>query len=349
MSTSFIKLNNQYTLIESEADIDLASTPKKGELIIFPVAEGSNYRVMKAGDGETTLEYLPAIGSAGGGDGATYSITTNTSGAHSGTYLSGSNGDSFKILNLYDISTTGSESSITNGRNTSIGTGIKLSQIFGSGHTIGNNLSASSVRGQNHTISADVNHVDVSGYRNTVNGDYNTIHGTEFNVTGTHNVTFGVGGNCAINGKANMMAGDLTGSTITGNYNTILCGGGQNSLTGTTADPCQHNVILGSTTTLTSAENCLTLGRANTINNHDRAVLMGIGLTATRDNQLIVGSYNDESKVGIFAIGNGTADSHSNAMIVYKEGTVTIGHDPIGPMDVVTKQYLENALLAGQW
>jgi hypothetical protein len=36
-------------------------------------------------------------------------------------------------------------------------------------------------------------------------------------------------------------------------------------------------------------------------------------------------------------------------MIVYKEGTVTIGHDPIGPMDVVTKQYLENALLAGQW
>jgi hypothetical protein len=76
---------------------------------------------------------------------------------------------------------------------------------------------------------------------------------------------------------------------------------------------------------------------------------MGIGLTATRDNQLIVGSYNDESKVGIFAIGNGTADSHSNAMIVYKEGTVTIGHDPIGPMDVVTKQYLENALLAGQW
>jgi hypothetical protein len=176
---------------------------------------------------------------------------------------------------------------------------------------------------------------------------------------------------------------------------------------------------------------------------------MGIGLTATRDNQLIVGSYNDETKTGgAFVVGNGsetydertvyphtyydfsdvhylalgepgspvpgdvfsyfvsgeligkieilspdelpggqqvyiTGDklywqsgdvhvkntgrisdistsedivvyknlqaNHSNAMTVYKEGTVTIGHDPIGPMDVVTKQYLENALLAGQW
>jgi hypothetical protein len=36
-------------------------------------------------------------------------------------------------------------------------------------------------------------------------------------------------------------------------------------------------------------------------------------------------------------------------MIVYKEGTVTIGHDPIGPMDVVTKHYLEEVLLNGTW
>ena len=420
----------------------MASTPKKGELIIYPVAEGSNYRVMKAGDGETTLENLPTIGSAGGGDGAIYSITTNTSGARSGTYLSGSNGDSFKILNLYDISTTGSESSITNGRNSKLSEDIKYSQIFGTGHTIEKGVRWSLIRGQGHTIqnhtTTDVTengevvtvdgstHNDISGLKNTVNGDYNTIHGTEFNVTGTHNVTFGVGGKCTINGKANMMAGDLTGSTITGNYNTILCGGGQNSLTGTTDDPCQHNVVLGSTTTLISAENCLTLGRLNTINNHDRAVLMGIGLTATRDNQLIVGSYNDDSRTGgVFVVGNGTSNSDlhigsmgygyelyiydwsttsnyyakdritnkivrifytsagwatssnevqiysddsvtyimptnehdwdvylsgkSNAMTVYKEGTVTIGHDPIGPMDVVTKQYLENALLAGQW
>jgi hypothetical protein len=32
----------------------------------------------------------------------------------------------------------------------------------------------------------------------------------------------------------------------------------------------------------------------------------------------------------------------SNALNVYREGTVSVGHDPIGPMDVVTKQYLEN-------
>jgi hypothetical protein len=376
-----------------------------------------------------------------GSSGETYTVSVKTSGTTSGTYLKDSAGNEQKMLNLYDITTTSSESSITNGRNTSIGTGIKLSQVFGSGHTIGNNLSASLIRGQNHKIGADVNHVDVSGYKNTLadGADYNTIHGTEFNITGTHNVTFGVGGNCVINGKANMMAGDLTGSTITGNYNTILCGGGQNSITGTTADPCQHNVVLGSTTTLTSAENCLTLGRLNTINNHDRAALMGIGLTATRDNQLIVGSYNDATKTGgAFVVGNGSADwsiqdsyfagqyiTHSifvetsykngdtltiitsdgvvrdvltfidngldtiftsktgeallsygtpdliissdssvhienplqctvyknlkpsNAMIVYKEGTVTIGHDPIGPMDVATKQYVDSHSSSG--
>jgi hypothetical protein len=379
-------------------------------------------------------EHSGGSGGSGASGGETYTVSVNTSGASSGTYLKDSAGNQQKILNLYNITTTGSESSITNGRlNGDPGTGIKYTQVFGTGHTIGNNLSSSLIRGQNHTIGSDVNHVDVSGYKNTLaNGaDYNTIHGTEFNVTGTHNVTFGVGGNCIINGKANMMAGDLTGSTITGNYNTILCGGGQNSITGTTSDPCQHNVILGSTTTLTSAENCLTLGRLNTINNHDRAVLMGIGLTATRDNQLIVGSYNDENrKGGVFIVGNGLNDevvrlntdyivsagmeihtgdwlttsnyyaenistgeivhitktangwmpnsnvlkfysfdngdskveyiqpvddsqwnfyrtNKSNAMIVYKEGTVTIGHDPIGPMDVATKQYVDSHSSSG--
>jgi hypothetical protein len=252
----------------------------------------------------------------------TYSVQINTSGAKTGTYLVGSDGSSVKISNLHDITTVNSESSITNGRNTKIEEDIKYTQVFGTGHSVKKGARWSLIRGQGHTIENHTTtdeengeiitidgstHNDISGLKNTVNGDYNTIHGTEFNVTGTHNVTFGVGGKCTINGKANMMAGDLTGSIITGNYNTILCGGGQNTITGTDKDPCQHNVILGSTTTLTSTENCLTLGRLNTINNYDRAVLMGIGLTATRDNQLIIGSYNDDSKkAGIFVVGNGT-------------------------------------------
>ena len=37
----------------------------------------------------------------------------------------------------------------------------------------------------------------------------------------------------------------------------------------------------------------------------------------------------------------------SNAMIVYKEGTVTIGHDPIGPMDVATKHYVDSHTSSG--
>ena len=480
MAISFIKLNVPYRLLDSTADtyvmvdrvtsenIDVNTfVPKLSEVFFFP--EENGYRAIKIGDGVNTLEDLPFAGSAdasdlaeriaeierkiedgeiggGGADGnTTYTIYSQIGGGvNAGTYLQNQQtSEKVKIINLANINTTDSENSITSGRNDSgaIGTGIKYSQVFGSGHTIGNNVQWSFVRGNDHTVNADVSMSDVSGYRNNITGSYHTIHGTEFVVSGSHNVTFGVGGGCAINGQANMVAGDLRGTTISGNYNTILCGGGSNTITGTAQDPCQHNVILGSTTTLVNSENCLTLGRSNTINNHNRSVLMGIGLTATRDNQLVVGAYNDSAKAGgAFVVANGkatgwTLDTNStyfyadneyrhdildnpnttyeyrladgtsmgtvvyngelsftctgymsvdtssnsidypcievhcdylvdgepvlgvavyeyktsNAMTVYSEGTVTIGHDPIGPMDVVTKQYLENALLTGKW
>jgi hypothetical protein len=37
----------------------------------------------------------------------------------------------------------------------------------------------------------------------------------------------------------------------------------------------------------------------------------------------------------------------SNALTVYQEGTVKLGHDPIGPMDAATKQYVDSHASSG--
>jgi hypothetical protein len=155
----------------------------------------------------------------------------------------------------------------------------------------------------------------VDGATHKVAGLYNIISGRNHEITGNYNVITGTGefntAKTIVTGKANFVSGDFSNSAITGNYNSIINGGGDNLITGddpnTGADKAQHNMIIGSRTTIRNSENCLTLGRLNTIDNHNRSVLMGIGLTATRDNQLIVGSYNDDGKKGgIFVVGNGT-------------------------------------------
>jgi len=212
-----------------------------------------------------------------------------------------------------------------------------------SGESIGNLMIGSSL-----DVTGSYNLID--GSLHLVKGTYNIISGKNHEIEGNYNVITGTGEfadvKTKVKGKANFVSGDFSNSSIVGNYNSIINGGGDNIITGDDpeagADKAQHNMIIGSTTTITNSENCLSLGRLNTINNHNRSVLMGLGLTATRDNQLIIGSYNDESKTGgILVVGSGSTDEHKNAMIVYKEGTVTIGSDPIGDMDVATKHYVD--------
>ena len=59
-TTSFIKLNNQYTIVGSAEDVEATAVPKKGELYFLPVDGGQ--RVCKIGDGETPFGELPQIG-----------------------------------------------------------------------------------------------------------------------------------------------------------------------------------------------------------------------------------------------------------------------------------------------
>ena len=261
---------------------------------------------------------------------------------------------------------------------------------------------ASEITGNNNLIKTDSLKVE---------GNYNLAAATvEFNTEGFES---------KIIGHANFISGDFSDSEITGNYNSIFGGGGNNSITGTSSDPAQHNFVCGSNNTLTNSENCLTFGKNHTISNFNRAALFGQGLTATRNNQVIVGSYNNDQKgpfivangsstvpssdpvsnvsvdspvnvssfdtakqyyasngstiVRIFNTGNGwTTNSNLlkvvdsqfvstdgdwdiyetnkfNALTVYAGGTVEVGHNPVGPMDVVTKHYLEYALLNGEW
>ncbi len=71
-TTSFIKLNNQYTIVGSAENVDENTVPKKGELYFLPANEEPldangepiipDERVCKIGDGVTAFANLPVIG-----------------------------------------------------------------------------------------------------------------------------------------------------------------------------------------------------------------------------------------------------------------------------------------------
>lgn len=359
-STNFIKLNNYYQLVQ-EDNISETDSTQRGIIYIYPPENGTSIAKYGTGTQGETLATAPCIGSNGGGASNLPLITVSSTNTAQANYTHTITGDANAIFGKGATTVAGSgnlltghqgSKNITGSGNFVIGNGgTNYIKKGTSGDSVGNILVGSSV-----SVTGSYNMVD--GATHTITGLYNIVSGRNHEIAGDYNVITGTGefgtAKTVVTGKGNFVSGDFSSSTISGNYNSIICGGGNNTITGddpiSGTDKSQHNIIIGSTTTITKSESCLTLGRNNTITNHNRTVLLGLGLTATRDNQLIVGSYNDETKTGgAFVVGNGTADSHSNAMTVYAEGTVTIGHDPIGPMDVVTKHYLEEVLLKGTW
>ena len=105
-STKLIKLNNYYNLIAQD-DINESDATERGLLYILPTQtaeDGTEYSLVKYGSGTTgeTLATAPYLGGLGGGssEGKTYTITTNTSGKSTGTYLTDSDNNSQKILSL---------------------------------------------------------------------------------------------------------------------------------------------------------------------------------------------------------------------------------------------------------
>lgn len=77
----------------------------------------------------------------------------------------------------------------------------------------------------------------------------------------------------------------------------------------------------------------------------------GKGTIAQGNEQHVSGRYNDPNKTALLIVGNGTSDANrKNAFSVNENGTATVQSDPVGNMDVATKQYVEqfiNSQLAG--
>ena len=73
----------------------------------------------------------------------------------------------------------------------------------------------------------------------------------------------------------------------------------------------------------------------------------GNGTIASQNFQTALGTYNAENENALFIIGNGEdVNNRSNAFVVNKDGTVTLGaEEPSGDMDVVTKKYLDTKLI----
>ena len=79
-------------------------------------------------------------------------------------------------------------------------------------------------------------------------------------------------------------------------------------------------------------------------NNNSRyysTFLLGNHLKAKCAEQTILGRYNAESE-GFLVIGNGTADAPSNVFTVNRNGTVTVGSNPVNYYDVATKGYVDS-------
>ena len=147
-------------------------------------------------------------------------------------------------------------------------------------------------------------------------------------------------GDCKTNNDYN---GD---DSVTGKCNALLNSGGGNRITG------DHNLVSGALNTV-DAENCINIGLGNwnklrEVDGHTyghRASTFGRYLISSANDQMWTGRWNKEHDGVLFGVGNGTADNkRSNAFVVYSAGTASVGHDPIGDMDVTTKRYVDRAV-----
>lgn len=76
------------------------------------------------------------------------------------------------------------------------------------------------------------------------------------------------------------------------------------------------------------------------------SVALGREVIAKNEFQTVVGAFNDTSVNNAkFIVGVGSDDSHRrNGFVVYNDGRATLGASPVDPMDVTTKQYVDNKI-----
>jgi hypothetical protein len=164
------------------------------------------------------------------------------------------------------------------------------------------------------------------GFTNSANGTYSTLGGGRTNVASGFLSTLGGGlfniasatKSIVAGGEGNIASGELStiggGSTNTASSNSSTVGGGIfNTASG------DFSAVGGGFTNTAGGSYSFTVGNNNTAQSYGESVL---GLFAT------VGSGTATSTVTtdrLFVVGNGTADTRSNALTMLKNGNTTIG------------------------
>lgn len=75
-----------------------------------------------------------------------------------------------------------------------------------------------------------------------------------------------------------------------------------------------------------------------------KAVSLGEGLGAYGDNQVVVGTYNEQDNTAIFIVGSGVNGARANALVVSKDGTVKVLKSPINAEDATNKEYVDSVV-----
>lgn len=75
-----------------------------------------------------------------------------------------------------------------------------------------------------------------------------------------------------------------------------------------------------------------------------KAISLGEGLGAYGDNQVVVGTYNEQDNTAIFIVGSGVNGARANALIVSKDGTVQVIKAPINAKDATNKEYVDSVV-----
>lgn len=86
------------------------------------------------------------------------------------------------------------------------------------------------------------------------------------------------------------------------------------------------------------------IGSSNSLMDKNYVMLCGLNNVADRNTQTIFGKFSDADETAALKIGWGDSDAaRKNIFVVHDDGRATAAADPTASMDLVTKQYSDNA------
>ena len=303
----------KFTSSSTTTNVDVVLQPKGTGAIIAAEPDGSNVGGISRGDYAVDLQ----LKRNGSGDVA------------SGNYSVLSGGYINQAAGTYSVVSGGAMNKAT-GYNSSIGGGISNTSSYYSSHIGGGESNVSSGRrsfvgaGYINTASGD-NSVIGGGQENTASQSTSTIGGGYKNATSGISATVGGGGqNTAGNTYSTVGGGGANSasssySTVAGGYQNIagassatVVGGRQNNATG-------GGAVAGGYLNTASGSYSAVFGNSNTAHDYAETVL-GTYATLATGNQT---SFADDNR--LFAIGNGTSTTPSNAFTILNNGNTNIG------------------------